>query len=430
MLRSFLLLSLLISLPLSAQTRKHPAKPVGIVSPAPAVRADLPAASVKIDGLRAVMLGGNVDGPNGASTLSYRNYLKRVAAVLRDRGVKVDEVYSPTSSEKIRSTVKGAHFIFYAGHGIGSSDPPSYNGNITPAGMLVVDEVWTGEKDVNTWEPAPGAIVFYLGACFTAGNSGDDIGKIKDAEAKRRISVYSAPFFKKKFGGYYAAWSDSQAQSVMSQLFAGKTLGEAYALSGGEKDVFKSAHPLVAGNDLWYHRSNRGGGYAFDFSFVGKPASTLAGLFKSNTDTNPTTNTDINPNKPDANIEPTPPDVEPTQPQISAERAREYGMLMIAAIYDGKDQEALSYLKSGADTSVRHSGWTPLMLATYYERPVVVQALIKYKADLNANLDGWTALGLANAYDKTAIAQMLKVAGARTDRALPGNKPGVPAKPR
>lgn len=422
-------MSFLIAVPLMAQQR-HPRKPVGVVSPPPSKRSDLPPATVKIQGLRAVMLGGNVDGPDGKDTVSYRDYLKRVAKVLRDRGVTVQEIYSPTSSEKIRSAVKGAHFIFYAGHGIGSSDPPSYNGKITPAGMLVVDKVWTREEDVNSWEPAPGAIVFYLGACFTAGNSGDDIGKIKDAEAKRRVSVYSAPFFRNKFGGYYAAWSDHQAQSVMGQLFAGKTLGEAYALSGGEKDVFKSAHPLVSGNDLWYHRSNRGGGYAFDFSFVGKPSNTLVSLFKSSntTDTNPNTNPtdEIQPANPDV----TEPDTEPSKPQISAEQAREFGMLMIAAIYDGKDGEALQHLKAGADTSVRHSGWTPLMLATYYDRPAVVEALITAKADLNANLDGWTALALANAYNKTAIVQMLQKAGARTDRALPGNKPGLPSRPK
>jgi len=421
---TFLVIVIFCGGSLFAQTHKHPVRPIGIVAPSPGVnRADLPEATVKIAGLRAVMLGGNVDGPNGQSTSSYRDYLKRVATVLRARGVTVTEIYQGTSPENIRAAVKGAHFIFYAGHGIGSDSPPDFKGNVSPAGMLVVNEVWSGADDVAKWEPAPGAIVFYLGACFTAGNSSDDMGKIQDAEAKRRVGVYSEPFFKNKFGAYFAAWSDSQAQQVMAQLFAGKTLGVAYDPTGKFKGVFKSAHPLSPENELWYHRDPYSGGtYIYNFAFVGKSGQTLTSLFGGN---QPATQTD----------QPvTQPDQQPQQPQqqtiVDPETAKKYGLRLMTAIYDGKDDDAKQLLAQGADTTVRYEGWTALLLAVYFDRPAVVRSLIASKADLEASMDGWTPLSLARSYERTEIAQILQAAGAKSERSMPTGSVKPPRKNR
>lgn len=398
---------------LFAETRKHPSKPIGSIHPGVVHRGNLPEQTVRISGLKAVMLGGNVDGIEGATTVSYRGYLKRVAAVLRARGVQVTEIYSPTKKETIAAAISGAHFIFYAGHGIGSSEPPRYQGDITPAGMLVVDEVWSNAEDVAQWKPAPGAIVFFLGACFTAGNSGDDIGKIQDAEAKRRIGVYSAPFFlRNRFGAYYAAWSDSAAQDVMAELFAGRTLGQAYDPDGNMSGVFKSQHPNVSSSELWYHRSNYDNrGYAFDYAFVGKPGMTLEQLFKDTSQTTTTTTTTT----PTTN-----------ENKIDPEEAKRKGTELIRAIYDGQDASAIRLINEGADTNVRYSQWTPLMLAVYYDRPSVVRALISVRADLNAMMDTWTALSLSDAYGRTEISGLLRAAGAKTERAMPGTRPLAP----
>jgi hypothetical protein len=399
----------------SAQERRHPPTPVGLLNPGVVHRGALPEQTVRIQGLKAVMLGGKVDSVDGPETRSYRDYLKRVAGVLRARGVQVTEIYSPTSAGAIEKAVEGSHFIFYAGHGIGSNNPPSYRGNITPAGMLVVKDVWTGANDVARWKPARGALVFFLGACFTAGNAGDDMGKIQDAEAKRRIAVYSAPFFtSNQFGGYYATWSDHTAQNIVAHLFAGKTLGQAYDPEGRMDGVFKSAHPASASHELWYHRTTRGSGPVFDYSFAGKSGQTLAQLFQNSetTDTSQTEETDTT----------------PLQPQVTPEQAKRNGILVIRAIYDGQEEEAARLLKIGADTTVRHGDWTPLMLAVYYNRNAVVRALVAAKADLNAEMNGWTALSLAAAYNRTEAADILRKAGAKTERSIPAGKPEAPGR--
>lgn len=388
-----------------ADPRRHPAVPVGSLSQGVVHRGELPAQTVQIAGLKAVMLGGKVDKVDGPQTISYRNYLKRVAAVLRARGVQVTEIYAPTSEAAIQKAVEGAHFIFYAGHGIGSSPPPSYRGDITPAGMLVVDEVWTGRDNVSAWKPARGALVFFLGACFTAGNSGDDMGKINDAEAKRRITQYSAPFFNdNQFGAYYATWSDDTAQNVVAQLFAGKTLGQAYDPGGRMEGVVKSVHPASSSNELWYHRGRRGSSVIFDYSFAGKSSLTLAQLFGGSTETEQVT---------------------PAQEEnpVDPEQARKNGILVIRAIYSGQDDQAIRLLKQGADTTVRHGNWTQLMLAVYYNRPAVVRALIAAKADVNATMDNWTALSIAATYQRTEAARLLKQAGAKVERASPPGRP-------
>ena len=63
----------------------HPETPVGVYAPKITKRANLPDATIKIDGLKAVMLGGEVDGVNGSKTKSYTDYLKRVGEVLKVR---------------------------------------------------------------------------------------------------------------------------------------------------------------------------------------------------------------------------------------------------------------------------------------------------------------------------------------------------------
>lgn len=408
LIAAFLLSSQLII----AQEQKHPAVPVGILSPGIVHRGGLAEQTVRIGGLKAVMLGGKVDSVDGPQTVSYRNYLKRVATVLRARGVQVTEFYSPTRKEAIQKAVEGAHFIFYAGHGIGSNDPPSYRGNISPAGMLIVDEVWSGASEVAAWKPARGALVFFLGACFTAGNAGDDMGKIKDEEAKRRISVYSAPFFtQSQFGGYFATWSDSTAQSIVAELFAGKTLGQAYEAESGGSGVFKSAHPAAATQELWYHRGTRGSGYVYDFAFAGKSAMTLEQLFKGQ----PADTTVEDP-------------VTPEETKVDPAEAKKNGILLIRSIYGAQEAEGVRLIKAGADTTVRHGGWTPLMLAVYYDRLTILRALIAGGADLNAEMSGWTALSLATGYNKPEAARLLREAGAKSQRALPSGKPQAPAR--
>ncbi|MBI3394420.1 MAG: ankyrin repeat domain-containing protein [Spirochaetia bacterium] len=388
-----------------APERIHPSRPVGVVDTHPRSRAVLPEATVKISGLKAVMLGGNVDGPSGSTTRSYAQYLKNVASVLRSRGVQVTEIYAPTSMDTIRNAVKGAHFIAYAGHGIGDSNAPSYKAKLSPAGMLVVNEVWIGESDVRSWEPAPGAIVLYMGACFTAGNAGTDMGKVSEEEAKRRIAAYSKPFMDAKFSGYYAAWWDSPIQAVIAQAFAGKTLGEAYDLSGGTQGVTKIRHPDASDRDMWYHKDRRAEGTVFDYAFVGTGSGRLESLFKKGASN-------------DNNVDPS--DNRPAKIDASQNRP------MLDALYSGNDERAKKALMAGADPNAQFDGWPALHLAVYFDRRAVVPLLLERKANVNFEIDGYNALALAEAYERAEIADMLKKAGATKSRAFrAAKKPAV-----
>lgn len=391
---------------LFSEARRHPDKPVGAVIPQSKARAVLPQQTVKLKGIKAVMLGGEVDGVNGQTTVSYTNYLKRVAGVLRARGVEVKEFYSPTSMETLKQAVRGAHILVYAGHGIGDAQPPSYEAKMWPGGMLVLEQVWVQENDIQKFEPAKGAIIIYIGACFTAGNSGGDMGKIGETEARRRVSVYSKPLMAgNKFAGYYATWSDTTAQEIVANAFAGKTLGQSYDPSGKFDNVARLRHPDFPDRDMWVHKNRYAEGTVFDYAFVGNSEKTIEQLWGN------TGGSDANDNRPN---------VDPARPNPEKDKA------LIRAIYAGKADDAEAALSGGANPDAVSKGWTALLLSVYYDRRDIVSLLIAKKANMNAEVEGYNALALAEAYDRTEISAMLKKAGAVKSRAVPAKKPTAP----
>lgn len=380
------------------ETKKiHPKTAVGAAEGAKYTRSvsalrNLPAQTVKISGLKAVMLAGEVDGVNGQSTKNYTNNLKQLAKALKERNVKVVEIYSPTTEEKIKNELKDANFVFYAGHGIGGADPPSYKATGSDGGMLILADVWTGGSDVKEWEVKKGAIVFFMGACFTAGNAGDDIGKINAEEAKRRIAQYSEPYLNSRFGGYYAAWSPYELEEVIANLFAGKTLGESYG--GKDSDygkVNKISHPKSSGNSLWFYEE-KGNRKAFSFSFAGNPNQTLTTLFSSGSEDS----------KPVSENNDTPKPIDEKQ-----------NVVLIKAIYKGDDAAALQAINDGADPNAKHKEWSALLLTAHFNRENIAKRLIQRKADVNYELKGWSSLRIAEKHNYTGIADALKAAGAK-----------------
>lgn len=401
-----ILISLFICIfsPSAEDSQTHPIIPVGRMIPQVKKRAVLPEQTVKIDGLKAVMLGGEVDGVNGSGTKSYTDYLKRVGEVLKARNVKVVEFYSPTSKEAIKAELKDANFVFYAGHGIGSSNAPSYKATGSDGGMLVLEQVWTSGSDVKDWGVKPGALVFFMGACFTAGNAGHDIGKINSEEAKRRVSQYSEPYLNSGFKGYYAAWSDYEIQQIVGKLFAGQTLGESYGDTKSMGTVTQISHPKSSGNNLWFRGDNKA--KRFDFAFAGKPELKLTDLFGSSTTKTTTTTTD-----------------EPVNVVIDESK----NMDLIRAVYDGDNTAAVNALNSGADPNAKYKDWPALLLAVSYHKTDVVRTLIKSKANLNAEINGWSALSLAEGNKFQDVAKLLKDAGAIKSRSMNTGKKPVPA---
>ncbi len=388
---------------LLAQVQKHPEKPIGATVPQTKSRTQLPAQTVKLKGLRAVMLGGEVDGINGPTTIQYTNYLKHVASTLRARGVEVKEFYSPTSAETLKDAVKGAHFLVYAGHGIGDSNAPSYQAEISPGGMLVLKGVWIGEREIQSWQPAKGALIIYIGACFTAGNAGTDMGKIGETEARRRVSVYSKPLMAgTKFAGYFATWSDSTAEQIVAQVFAGKTLGQAYDPSGKFDNVTKLRHPDFSDRDMWIHKNRYAEGTVFDYAFAGNSDRTITQLWG---------NSIVDDDKPN---------VDPVKPDPEKDKS------LLRAIYAGKTTEAEAALAGGANPNAVSKGWSALLLSVYFDRADIVSLLVVKKANLNAEVEGYNALALAEAYDRKEIVGLLKKAGAVKSRAVPAKKPTAP----
>ncbi len=393
----------------SAETKKiHPKTAVGVTEKAGYTRSvssfrSLPAQTVKISGLKAVMLAGEVDGLNGKSTKSYTDNLKQLAKVLKERNVKVVEIYAPTTEEKIKTELKDANFVFYAGHGIGGADPPSYVASGSNGGMLILENVWTGAENVKEWEVKKGAIVFFMGACFTAGNAGDDIGKINAEEAKRRIAQYSEPYLNSRFGGYYAAWSPYELQEVIGNLFAGKTLGESYGGKDSEYGkVNKISHPKSSGNSLWFYEE-KGGRKAFSFSFAGNPKETLTTLFSSSSD----------------DKKPVSENNDDPKPLDAAQNVK-----LIKAIYKGDDEAAFKSINDGADPNAKHKEWSALLLAAHFNREHIAKRLIQRKADINYELNGWSSLRIAEKHNYTRIADALKSAGAKaTSRFIRGINP-------
>lgn len=79
-------------------------------------------------------------------------------------------------------------------------------------------------------------------------------------------------------------------------------------------------------------------------------------------------------------------------------------------------------LQDGADINERNKGWTPLMLATYYNRIAIAEYLIENGADINLQksqyrkfterFDGFTALHFAAFYGNSEIARILINSGA------------------
>lgn len=264
----------LISLSLSAQHVVSTASPKAPVELR--LRGALPQATVHIEGLKAVLIGAPIDGDDGSWTTSEIKNLRQTAKTLRDNGVTVYEYYTPSNSwSDIRAKSEGAHFLMYRGHGVyDGSEPPKWVGGFALKNDFVSSDLLRKELKL-----APGAIVMIYG-CFTAGNSGSDIGHIDLREAKRRVAMYSQPFMDVGFSGYYANWYGDAFQHFVAHLFAGRTLGDSYK---GYEDFSEESvdYGKLPGGayDMWVDHDNWDGKIAYNNAFVGDSKKSLKDLF-------------------------------------------------------------------------------------------------------------------------------------------------------
>lgn len=346
--------------------------------------------AVKLPNLKAVLLlGGELD----AETMKeYEGQLKASAKALRERNVAVIEFYNGGTEGQILAALKDANFVFYAGHGIGDPNPPSYIAQGLDGSMWLYKAPGFGGDHIRKWPVKKGALVFLIGACFSAGNSSEDYGKINAAEAKRRISLYSEPYLESRFRGYFASWS---TEYIIEKLFKGETLGQASGLDYPSEfgRLLKYDHPAVSGDKLWSYEGLKGSAYSpiYGSAFAGDPNQTLTTLFSGSADEN---------KKPAENIE-------------SVKYNEKQSLNLIRSIYRKDSKAAFAALDSKADPNTAYKGWSALLLAVKFKETETAKRLIKEKADLNFELKGWNALRLAENSKQTEVAALLKNAGAK-----------------
>ncbi|MCG6169802.1 ankyrin repeat domain-containing protein [Leptospira sanjuanensis] len=391
-----LLLFLILSLPLFAETEKHPNHAIGESLLKISKRANLPEASVSGSGYKAVVLVGDVDGDNGPGTLGYIKNMQGVAKVLRERGVQVTEYYSPKNSwDQIKGSIQGANLVLYAGHGVGSNltDSPYHQKYV--GGFALKGKFVSNDDVENTLKPAPGAVVLFLGACFTAGNMAYDMGVIDAEETKHRVSMYSAPFLKAGFQGYYATWAPWTAQSLIAELFTGKNFGTVYDSQTNLAEVTKIEHPAYSNGKLFFHKGKQESRVVFDYAFAGNPNARISDRAKE---------------------ESKPSDNAATTTSLTPEEQTAKNNALVKATYKKDLKTAVKLLSEGADPNTETKGWRILHLSVYFDLPELVKALLDKKADPNYQVDGYTALSLATAYERSAIIPLLEAAGGTKSR--------------
>ncbi|TGM98320.1 ankyrin repeat domain-containing protein [Leptospira yasudae] len=393
-----LLLFLILSLPLFAETGEHPNHAIGESLLKISKRANLPEASVSGSGYKAVVLVGDVDGDNGPGTLGYIKNMQGVAKVLRERGVQVTEYYSPKNSwDQIKGSIQGANLVLYAGHGVGSNltDSPFHQKYV--GGFALKGKFVSNDDVENTLKPAPGAIVLFLGACFTAGNMAYDMGVIDAEETKHRVSMYSAPFLKAGFEGYYATWAPWTAQSLIAELFTGKNFGTVYDSQTNLAEVTKIEHPTYSKGKLFFHKGKQESRVVFDYAFAGNPNARISDQAKEEP-------------KPSNNTATT------AATSLTPEEQAAKNNALVKAAYKKDLKTAVKLLNEGADPNTETKGWRILHLSVYFDLPELVKALLDKKADPNHQVDGYTALSLATAYERSAIIPLLEAAGGTKSR--------------
>lgn len=246
---------------------------------APKARGNTVSIASSLRKLKAVLIVGPVESDVDATTKEYIEDLKMAAAVLRANNVDVIEYYTPNNNwQDIAKSAEGAHIIIYKGHGVyDGSEPPKWVG-----GFCLKESFPSSQDIVNDMKLAPNALVLISG-CFTAGNAGSDIGKIKQAEAERRVAMYSKPFFDIGAACYYANWYGTAFQDFLQNLFAGKTFGEAYRSypnGNNPAKIVDLSYPHQGRYKMHIGSEQYGSDTAYNNAFIGDESKTLLDFFK------------------------------------------------------------------------------------------------------------------------------------------------------
>ncbi len=171
-------------------------------------------------GLKAVLIAGADKGGPFPHDLPE---IHAMAESLRKRGFEVRELQAPLKWATVRDAMQGASIVGYWGHGVirghNGNELESYN-----VGGFHVGEGGSPDEIAREVRLAPGAAVMLFHACFTAGNSGGDYGKVRPEIARMRVSTYSEAFFKAGAAVYFAGHGDR----FLNGWLDGKPASEAF----------------------------------------------------------------------------------------------------------------------------------------------------------------------------------------------------------
>jgi len=225
--------------------------------------------------LKAVLIVGPVDA-DPAWVQRESTTMDLVANELAAKGVSVSKFYYPnTSWTQIKTAAQGAHFLIYRGDGV------LWPGNVY-GGFYLKDGLknhYSSDDIRNELRLAKGAIVM-LYACWSAGSAGWEVN-LASAEAQKRVTQYSDPFFDIGAAGYYANWYPEGFQMFVRYLFQGNTLGQAYQsfFDYNTNTVERYSHSTQPGMVLWLDSDNINGGIKYDNAFAGNSNASLQSLF-------------------------------------------------------------------------------------------------------------------------------------------------------
>lgn len=165
-----------------------------------------------------------VVGPSSGSTKEDIEEITKIAGYLREKGVKVTELYDPVATWKnVVTASQGAHIFLYSGHG-------TYLGENGTSGGLCL----SGDQRVRSSTIAKelllhkNALVIFKSVCLGAGSSASDNSDIGINTAIQRVSDYAHPFIKQGALGYYANNFNNSIIPFLEAFFNRKNMKDAF----------------------------------------------------------------------------------------------------------------------------------------------------------------------------------------------------------
>ncbi|MFZ4706922.1 MAG: hypothetical protein ACOYMF_13025, partial [Bacteroidales bacterium] len=163
-----------------------------------------------------------VVGPQEDGTNDAIQSMDEIADFLSSKGISVQRFYDKQAVwNRIIASSKDASIFIYCGHG------STLGGNGRVGGLCLTTMI-SSEELISELKLQRNAMVVFKSVCNGAGSSAGDDGDIGVEEAVRRVSDYSAPFFKIGASCYYADNMSKGCLDFLKNFFIGKSIKECF----------------------------------------------------------------------------------------------------------------------------------------------------------------------------------------------------------